>query len=146
MRLPNDHHMLQALVSECQMPLRTLRLLAGLAAHASAACARGARLLDVLAAASAAAAGDPAVKPRLQALLAAAAAPYFRCWPASENDLSRFGADAGRWPAHKRLADMTHHGSPTCAVIAMPTLWAGMSSASAEGEGWPGTMFRTCCW
>lgn len=61
------------------MPLRTLRLLAGLAAAACAASARGARLLDLLSAAAAAAAGDPAVRPRLQALLAAAAAPYFRC-------------------------------------------------------------------
>lgn len=69
---------LQALVSECQMPLRTLRLLAGLAAHASATSARGASLLDLLARAAAAAAGDAAARPRLQALLAAAAAPYFR--------------------------------------------------------------------
>lgn len=72
------HRLPQALVSECQMPLRTLRLLAGLAAHASATTARGAQLLDLLARAAAAAAGDAAARPRLQALLASAAAPYFR--------------------------------------------------------------------
>ncbi len=69
----------QALVSECQLPLRTLRLLAGLAARAAATAARGAPLLDLLAAAADSAAGDVAARPRLRALLEVAAAPYFRC-------------------------------------------------------------------
>lgn len=69
----------QALVSECQLPLRTLRLLAGLAARAAATAALGAPLLDLLAAAADSAAGDAAARPRLRALLEAAAAPYFRC-------------------------------------------------------------------
>lgn len=66
-------------MSYAHLPMGTLQLVAGLAARAAAVGARGASLLDLLAAAARDAAGDAAARPLLQRLLAAAAAPYFRC-------------------------------------------------------------------